>query len=42
MPRSLAELSLAMPATQLVPHPVVPSNFRTDALVAARPSPRDC
>ena len=27
MPRSLAELSLAMPETQLIPHPVVPSNF---------------
>jgi uncharacterized SAM-binding protein YcdF (DUF218 family) len=27
MPRSLAELSLAMPATELIPHPVVPSNF---------------
>ena len=27
MPRSLAELSLAMPDTQLIPHPVVPSNF---------------
>lgn len=27
MPRSLAELSLAMPAVQLIPHPVVPNNF---------------
>lgn len=27
MPRSLAELSLALPTTRLVPHPVVPSNF---------------
>ncbi len=27
MPRSLAELSLALPATQLIPHPVVPNNF---------------
>jgi uncharacterized SAM-binding protein YcdF (DUF218 family) len=27
MPRSLAELSLAMPGTELIPHPVVPSNF---------------
>lgn len=27
MPRSLAELSLAMPTTELIPHPVVPSNF---------------
>ncbi len=27
MPRSLAELSLAMPATALIPHPVVPTNF---------------
>jgi uncharacterized SAM-binding protein YcdF (DUF218 family) len=27
MPRSLAELSLALPATRLVPHPVVPNNF---------------
>ncbi len=27
MPRSLAELSLAMPATAFIPHPVVPSNF---------------
>jgi uncharacterized SAM-binding protein YcdF (DUF218 family) len=27
MPRSLAELSLAMPGTELIPHPVVPNNF---------------
>lgn len=27
MPRSLAELSLALPTTQLIPHPVVPNNF---------------
>ena len=27
MPRSLAELSLALPATRLVPHPVMPNNF---------------
>ena len=27
MPRSLAELSLALPSTRLVPHPVVPNNF---------------
>jgi len=27
MPRSLAELSLAMPDTELIPHPVVPNNF---------------
>jgi uncharacterized SAM-binding protein YcdF (DUF218 family) len=27
MPRSLAELSLAMPGTALIPHPVVPNNF---------------
>ncbi|KAB2939820.1 MAG: YdcF family protein [Hyphomicrobium sp.] len=27
MPRSLAELSLALPSTQLIPHPVVPNNF---------------
>lgn len=27
MPRSLAELSLALPATELIPHPVVPNNF---------------
>lgn len=27
MPRSLAELSLAMPNTELIPHPVVPNNF---------------
>jgi len=27
MPRSLAELSLAMPNTELIPHPVVPGNF---------------
>jgi uncharacterized SAM-binding protein YcdF (DUF218 family) len=27
MPRSLAELSLALPATRLIPHPVVPNNF---------------
>lgn len=27
MPRSLAELSLAMPETELIPHPVVPANF---------------
>jgi uncharacterized SAM-binding protein YcdF (DUF218 family) len=27
MPRSLAELSLAMPTTELIPHPVVPNNF---------------
>jgi uncharacterized SAM-binding protein YcdF (DUF218 family) len=27
MPRSLAELSLAMPGVQLIPHPVVPNNF---------------
>ena len=27
MPRSLAELSLALPATRLFPHPVVPNNF---------------
>jgi uncharacterized SAM-binding protein YcdF (DUF218 family) len=29
MPRSLAELSLAMPGVQLIPHPVVPNNFPT-------------
>ena len=27
MPRSLAELSLALPAARLIPHPVVPKNF---------------
>jgi uncharacterized SAM-binding protein YcdF (DUF218 family) len=27
MPRSLAELSIAMPSTQLIPHPVMPNNF---------------
>lgn len=27
MPRSLAELSMALPAIQLIPHPVVPTNF---------------
>jgi len=27
MPRSLAELSLALPDTELIPHPVVPNNF---------------
>ena len=27
MPRSLAELSLAMPDTELIPHPVIPVNF---------------
>jgi uncharacterized SAM-binding protein YcdF (DUF218 family) len=27
MPRSLAELSLALPDARLVPHPVVPNNF---------------
>jgi uncharacterized SAM-binding protein YcdF (DUF218 family) len=27
MPRSLAELSLALPAAHLIPHPVVPRNF---------------
>ncbi len=27
MPRSLAELSLAMPAAELIPHPVVPDKF---------------
>jgi len=27
MPRSLAELSLAMPATDLIPHPVMPNHF---------------
>lgn len=27
MPRSLAELSLAMPTAELIPHPVVPHNF---------------
>jgi uncharacterized SAM-binding protein YcdF (DUF218 family) len=27
MPRSLAELSLALPATDLIPHPVIPNNF---------------
>lgn len=27
MPRSLAELSLALPATRLIPHPVVPKGF---------------
>lgn len=27
MPRSLAELSLALPTTRLIPHPVVPNNF---------------
>jgi len=27
MPRSLAELSLAMPTAELIPHPVVPGNF---------------
>jgi len=27
MPRSLADLSLAMPGTELIPHPVVPNNF---------------
>jgi uncharacterized SAM-binding protein YcdF (DUF218 family) len=30
MPRSLAELGRAMPATALVPYPVVSSNFRTE------------
>jgi uncharacterized SAM-binding protein YcdF (DUF218 family) len=27
MPRSLAELSLALPQAKLIPHPVVPNNF---------------
>ena len=27
MPRSLAELALALPSTQLIPHPVIPNNF---------------
>lgn len=27
MPRSLAELSLALPDTELIPHPVTPGNF---------------
>lgn len=27
MPRSLAELSLALPSTRLIPHPVMPNNF---------------
>jgi uncharacterized SAM-binding protein YcdF (DUF218 family) len=27
MPRSLAELSLALPATRLIPHPVMPKGF---------------
>jgi uncharacterized SAM-binding protein YcdF (DUF218 family) len=27
MPRSLAELSLALPSTRLIPHPVVPKGF---------------
>ncbi len=27
MPRSLAELSLALPGARLIPHPVVPNNF---------------
>jgi uncharacterized SAM-binding protein YcdF (DUF218 family) len=27
MPRSLAELALAMPGVKLIPHPVIPSNF---------------
>jgi len=27
MPRSLAELSLAMPSTRLIPHPVMPNGF---------------
>jgi uncharacterized SAM-binding protein YcdF (DUF218 family) len=27
MPRSLAEISLALPSAQLIPHPVVPDNF---------------
>jgi uncharacterized SAM-binding protein YcdF (DUF218 family) len=27
MPRSLAELSLAMPGTDLIPHPILPNNF---------------
>jgi uncharacterized SAM-binding protein YcdF (DUF218 family) len=31
MPRSLAELALAMPQTDLVPHPVVPRKFRNRA-----------
>jgi uncharacterized SAM-binding protein YcdF (DUF218 family) len=30
MPRSLAEIGRAMPATALVPYPVVSSNFRTE------------
>ena len=28
MPRSLAELSMALPAAQLIPHPIVPDGFR--------------
>ncbi len=27
MPRSLAEISLALPSAQLIPHPIVPDNF---------------
>lgn len=29
MPRSLAELSIAMPSARLIPHPVMPSGFPT-------------
>jgi uncharacterized SAM-binding protein YcdF (DUF218 family) len=30
MPRSLLEMSQAMPGVRLIPHPVVPNRFRTD------------
>jgi hypothetical protein len=29
MPRSLAELSLALPGARLIPHPIVPNSFPT-------------
>ena len=36
MPRSLAELSLALPAARLIPHPVVPKRVPDQPLVAQR------